>query len=96
MIVLKECSGPPLDRLETISSNQLQREVGILARMMPILDQVFEVKDRCFAFAIRYRVEFTFYIVLLAGLFGCSYLARFWVATAFFMVLKLFQDTILY
>lgn len=46
--------------------------------------------------ASRYRYEFTFYTFLLACFFGCSYLARLWIAGGFFLTFKILQDTISY
>lgn len=46
--------------------------------------------------AQRYRHEFTFYVFVLACFFGCSYLARFWIAGGFFLTFKLLQDAISY
>jgi hypothetical protein len=46
--------------------------------------------------ATRYQYEFTFYTFLLACFFGCSYLARLWIAGGFFLTFKILQDTISY
>lgn len=46
--------------------------------------------------ARHYRLEFTFYAFVLACFFGCSYFARFWIASGVFLALKLFEDTISY
>jgi hypothetical protein len=45
--------------------------------------------------AMPYRQEFTFYVFILVGFFGCSYCARFWLAGGFYLALKLFQDATL-
>lgn len=95
MIVLKECTRLPFDSIQANSPNESQ-EVGIIAQAMSLWNQVDEIGAKYFAFAIRCRVEFSFYIILLTGMLGCSYLVRFWIATCFFMTLKLFQDIISY
>jgi hypothetical protein len=45
-------------------------------------------------FATKYRYEFTFYIAVFTCFF-CSWVARLWITTAFFMTLKLLENSIM-
>jgi hypothetical protein len=90
---LKTCKGPNIENINdgskpspgTLTSAIPSRKRRIVSAILYYMIS-----------ATRYRHEFTFYVFVLACLFGCSYFARFWIAGGVFLALKLFQDTISY
>jgi hypothetical protein len=92
MIVIQERTSP--DSPTNPATPETEERNGVLGYRRLSFTRICHIAIYHLYFATKYRYEFTFYIAIFTCFF-CSWVARFWITTAFFMTLKLLESSIM-